>query len=562
MELFLALNLSDKEESKTFTDYNEEILREYNQNGFNVYKSINSFHSGKREINCLEDFLGIWIDLDYPVWKKEQRHEVILRIKKTLWVLPCKINDTYKWYHLFFNLSSSLKRLSFNSYKECYHLINTLLQGDPKMKDITWILKVEWFYDKKVWREDYLITTVYDEKKNELNKEFFENLWIKLEYQDIEKVEKEKEKREKKEMKKMRNEKDIEKIDALEFITMINELAKEREEWFDDYIELVKTWDHYSIWGTWGLKVLKNWTKYEIKDFADKSRYWLKWFFFNWYLKDENDVTKKLLLFMKLLKKLNTWIVLGYWADKLSYSKMWTLEIVNNIAQREKNRLPLFENQDLNEINDIIKSKLWWINWWQMMKVVTWLLVYATKNKKTLDEIIISEKELMEILWLSISKYNKSILRWILLEMWDLVYSEWESNVVLNSETELFTWIHLQHYFDISLYSWNKTWKLFYVIKSRQPKRGGVTYLSEWILHLDKGLADTRKTELAVKLCVDIKSFKTTSLTLDEFKDALWLSFKDEIQLRAKVVEFLKKLQSEKLIIWFEKKTSQRFEIW
>lgn len=566
MKLYLALNMNNSSDVKTFTEENHTELIKLNNEGYNIYQSINSFFDTKRTSENIKEFTWFWIDLDYSIWKKEERHEVLTRIKRVIWVLPSKVNETYKWYHLFFSITPELKRLTTESYKESYNMINVLLQWDPKMKDVTAILKIEWYSDKKFWREDFIINTIYSDTQVRITKKVLEWLWLQLNLVTEEEFIKKIDKKEKNISRKFRNEKDIEEIDSLEFINMINTLCDEQEEWFCKYIEL-EEWgsnSSYSIKDTGWLKVYReDWKKYEIRDFTDKFRFWNRSFFLNYYLDEWIDKSKKYLYLNKVLKNLDSWLSLGLWGDKFSYSKLWAIDIVNNTVKREDVGIKtISSNSDLDQIDRIIKdNNNSNIQVWQVMKVLTWLLKYSSVNKlRITDEVLVSERELMEYIWLSVSKLNKEVLRKILVDMSRMVYSE--GSQLENHQWEDFIGIHLKHYFDITVYSWQSTWKVLYLIKSSQPLNWGVTYLSEGLLSLDKWLSDTRKTTLWVKILLWIRSFKTYNLTLTEFRDTLKLSFKDEAQVRAKVVEYLRRLKKERLIYWFDRVTKNSYKIW
>lgn len=565
MKLYLALNMNDTKDIKIFKERDNTILTELNRRGYNIYQSINSFYDQRRITRNIKEFSWFWIDLDYPIWEKEKKQEVIKRIKKILWVFPTKINETFKWYHIFFTLSTELRRLTLESYREGYKKINLLLSGDPKMKDVTGILKLEGYFDKKKWRDDFMITTVFSNPNSFITREVLEWLWVNVKLLSKKEIIKREKKKKEYSIRKFRNEKDIEDIDWLEFIEMINILSREEEEGFNEEVELLKTWNSYSVVGTDGIKLLKDNTwKYKIKDFVEKYRYWNKYFFLNWYLKDIKSISKKYVYFNKILKKLNSGISLWLWGDKYSFSKIWALEIINNTVRREKPWIKVFitNSSEFEQINRLIRdANLVDIQVWQIYKVLIALLKFSTVNKLYLkDEIIISEKELIEYIWLSVSKYNKEILRKILIDMSRLVYSE---KIQVNDYLEENSFNpRIKHYFDITVYFWKKTKKILYLIKSSQPTNGGIIYLNESLLSLDKWLSDTRKTELGVKIILAIRNFKTYNLTLQEFSNILKLSFKDEVQLRSKLVEFLKKLKKEKLITWYKKLTANSFKLW
>ena len=100
-----------------------------------------------------------------------------------------KINETYKWYHIFFDFSKELEYLTLDSYRELYNFINSNLWGDSNMRDVTWILKVEWFLDNKDGRS-YEITNIYNNPANKLNKDYLITYGLKAEFRKEELVEK------------------------------------------------------------------------------------------------------------------------------------------------------------------------------------------------------------------------------------------------------------------------------------------------------------------------------------------------------------------------------------
>ena len=135
---------------KNFTCFNEKDFKKLNKDGWNIYESVNTFFLEWRKEKDLGRFNASGIDLDTGVEHKfPSFKELLSYIIQKIGVIPSRINETYKWYHIFFDFSKELEYLTLDSYRELYNFINSNLWGDSNMRDVTWILKVEWFLDNK-----------------------------------------------------------------------------------------------------------------------------------------------------------------------------------------------------------------------------------------------------------------------------------------------------------------------------------------------------------------------------------------------------------------------------
>lgn len=253
----------------------EKDLITRNQEGYNIYFIANDFWKN-RSIKELVAFKHLAFDID----SKALDDKELLGICQThLWFLPCKINETYKGYHILFRLDEDLVSLDSSTYYLLYNYINDILGWDNAMKDITGIFKVAGYKDHKEGR-DYLIEERYT-GEHILTKKNIESLNISLEF-DNKRIERYNESVKK----KQRNKNLFENIDPH---ILIQEIQKEKELFsFPLTIQSNGTIDNTS-----GLKIHWDKTKYVIKDFTDKKRYGNYNFFFRYILREKLQIDKR-----------------------------------------------------------------------------------------------------------------------------------------------------------------------------------------------------------------------------------------------------------------------------
>ncbi len=353
-------------------DFNiNKYLQLENQKWYNIYYILNDFYNNRSEKNIYK-FNQIWIDLDYCDLSLE---ELLKDIKLKLNILPFKINKTFKWYHVIFNLESSLKLINTTIYKELYKYINTKLWWDKKMKDITSILKVEWYIDHKDNRK-YLITNVYINKDNKITSAIAENI---LKKDLIFDTDREKKIEEKIKNKKIRNTR-IENIDWLELISYLNKIPKY------SWITIINNWIKWTTW----LKLYEEDWKTTIKDFSWKGRYWISWFLLNYILKDLDNLTK-MSEYAKILSIF--WIKLRENYQPTKFPLMYLLWLKKD------------------DIVDDLNNKIIWKDKWFIMK----LLISINYILNNTEEEYIEEKSIIELLKLSKSKNSKDKIRkWLI----------------------------------------------------------------------------------------------------------------------------------------------------
>lgn len=420
---FILMNPKDKDDvlyvnEEPWIDTNT-ILTQKNKEWYNIYIILNDFDK-KRTEGDLIGFKTIWIDLDMQentiVGEYNWDYKSILSLcKNKLWFYPTKINKTYKGFHLYFDLDSSLYSMEREQYIKLYKHINKVLGGDPKMKHITGVLKSEGFNDNKGDRK-FIITTEYTNDIRISKKQIECILWEEI-IEDTKRIED----YEIKVLKKERNTNMFEKIDCLDFINAIN-----NNSYIFNGIKINITWK--SIDGTSWLKIYKDESWFHtIKDFSGKNRFWNSKFLYNYVIKelmwiiDFKDIQNK-----EQIGKIMWWLSSEFW---IKYNKGLSEKPIHNT----------FMEMAIQKNEVTLPKSLHWDIWEKMFKMYDEYLTdsgmkgevkrctillnnYCIDNNLNLNNwIIIKENDLLNAFWYWIDSKNKKhisdtmdFLNWLL----------------------------------------------------------------------------------------------------------------------------------------------------
>lgn len=128
-------------------DITQEKLLEYNSfHWFNVYRTLNSFIWNKRNIKDIDKFKRILIDID-GTKNFIEFIDKLASLKTVYWIYPFEVNETYKWFHMIFELDEELAYLDKEQYISLSKILNSFLWWDYKAHQIDWLYKVHWFVD-------------------------------------------------------------------------------------------------------------------------------------------------------------------------------------------------------------------------------------------------------------------------------------------------------------------------------------------------------------------------------------------------------------------------------
>lgn len=523
-----------------------EVLRNVNKEGYNVYLILNDFES-KRTSNELIWLKWFWIDLDMqdsdvPTPYQWQLNDILDFCKKKLWFLPTKINRTFKWFHLFFKLSDELYSLDSEQYVNSYKYINKILWGDPKMKDVTAILKVDGFIDNKEGRKWFVIKNEYFNNENIVSVENIKSiLWCVAKF-DTKRIEL----FQLKTIKRGRNNNMFEEIDCLDFINAIN---NNNDAFKDIHIEV----NGSDIDDTSGLKVYNdNWI-HRIKDFSGKNRFGNRLFLYNYVIKEvmwitdfkvakktkfkDDNEKKEYDLKVKGIEKIGK--IMGFLSNEfgIKYNKGLdekpivdsfmlfnlenkTFDIINPEDKLDMEVMTKFNNYIMKDIKV----------WDDLMRVATALNYFCHQNWLDIKrKFEIKENELLSLIWLSNKTENRKNLRILLkllsvLEIWNKIekIEEWKlKGYIRKTGVGLFNFSILERHNFETLYEIKSN---FNVVKKN--------WINESLILENKFLFLSRVKE-------NISNFGKYQYSLDRTMEFTWLTSKDWVK---------------KLLLWYKKK--------
>lgn len=179
--LYLLIDRTDKERraiSASEEEATPEFLSEKNQDGYNVYITVNSFYSGRRLEANIAECRYIFVDVDLPreeiptneieyqKYKTEHRDILLSRvqaIKEDFGISPEEINETYKGFHLLYPVDKEVSKMSKDTYFQISTLLTEHLDGDASCRDLARVYKVPGFLDRKEGR-NFEVTRIISDK--------------------------------------------------------------------------------------------------------------------------------------------------------------------------------------------------------------------------------------------------------------------------------------------------------------------------------------------------------------------------------------------------------------
>jgi len=381
----------ETDENFTFSEdkITNEELQNYNDKGFNIYQSVNTFIGDRRLEKDLAEIKSCFIDIDFPeitgLTIKERSEflknkyetfiiEKLKLIKKNYNISPSEINITYKGFHILFNYEDSCFFIEPQIHKEINNLLNEMLGGDENARDLARVYKVPWFMDwkskskikiKPLFKQDNKVITPYH-----INSNF--NLEFKTrEYFSLNKT------REKKENLKNTYLENIEFINSQDCFLLLeravnflnSEYAKNllKNSDIDKILNKLKyqeTWNNFTFLEEDGLSLTsglfiekdENWI-WKINDYSKKTRRGNYNFFKNWIFSEEilNDnklfwICSKEIFWLSLNKNLSKLIKGDYklfwdistWLSKLNLNEKGFQEEINLLNKLEEENKEVF----------------------------------------------------------------------------------------------------------------------------------------------------------------------------------------------------------------------------
>lgn len=159
----------ETEETKSFSENKITIdeLVNFNNKGWNIYESVNTFKGNKRNKKDIAEIKSCFVDIDYPEILKmndkeralflktkfEEIKEKLLQIQHEFDIFPNTINITYKWFHILFNYEESCYFIDNETHLKVNNKINDILWWDENARDIARVFKSIGFIDWKGWKK-------------------------------------------------------------------------------------------------------------------------------------------------------------------------------------------------------------------------------------------------------------------------------------------------------------------------------------------------------------------------------------------------------------------------
>lgn len=272
------------------------------------------------------------IDLDGT--DKEQTYLNLVKnsykTKANFNIFPNYVIETYKGFHVIFAFHQDIHFLKEEIYLSFFQFINEIYNWDKRFKPITGMMKVPWFIDHKDWRNFLIKEKDFKKSANRIDLEQFSSIF------SIHWNEKKKFLKAENQI-KIEVDALIESIDAKELIKVLNRNYMQWVYWFNKPIKISK--DKVSINDTNWLKLFynKEEKRYTFKDFAEKWRYGILWFLWNYYFefyKNDFNYAKK---FLENFIYENFWIVVAY-NDIKHFEKFCIKKEKTKIKQSKKNK--------------------------------------------------------------------------------------------------------------------------------------------------------------------------------------------------------------------------------
>lgn len=476
-------------------------LKKYNKTGYNIYLAINWFQWKRRRKANIEKFRGFMIDLDGT--DKEQTYLNLVKnsykTKANFNIFPNYVIETYKGFHVIFAFHQDIHFLKEEIYLSFFQFINEIYNWDKRFKPITGMMKVPWFIDHKDWRNYPIKENDFKTSPNRIDLEQLSSIFSVAG-------------NEKKKFLKLENEIKIdeeamiESIDAKELIKVLNKNYMEWVQWFNKPIKISK--DKVSINDTNWLKLFynKEEKKYTFKDFAEKWRYGILWFLWNYYFefyKKDFPAAKK---FLEEFIYNNFQIIVAY-NDIKHFEKFCVKKEKTKIKQSQKNKklIPQFPLQQF--ANKKIK---WWDG--NVVKLSTfqkYLKIFDLRRVNINSAIRCSKEEFTSLLG----------------EIWE-VYVEDNSWVkVIKSHESVFNMkIETKKNEYVNLITYYKSWEFYNVkfyIKNILSKKSMQILISDNLYNYILSIRSYEKVAFLLDILMGYENYGTLTYKL-------WWVFKNQ----------------------------------
>lgn len=596
-KIYFLKNFST-DEIESFAEDDERATPEYlkakNENGFNIYISVNTFLWNKRKNDELAEIQACFIDLDFPeiksfwydeewikkrvsfLWEK-YRNEIIPKlreIKEKYNITPSQVNVTYKGLHILFDYDNDCYFITPEIHQNINTILNEILGGDENARDLARVYKVVWFIDWKNWKKGKIKSLESSKIITNISKEVIENNFkLQFKQRDLKQIEKDKEKAKKNEInenkRQDRKKVNIDKINSIDSLEIINKLKvfflKEdiKNNFSPEILEKIqnklkykqessnrfKFYEEDGLILTSGLYLVKNKTHHEIEDYSKHSRQTNYNFIKNWILKDTNTDFKTFnsIIYFVAGITLNTKDEKKAIIDKKIYLDfIYSRLIFPNNTTRSKLQQEVKENnKKIYNLTDKINYKEWF------SKIFLWFFHYLYTN---LDNTFYYKEdnsyyfEVNEILKQSFQITSKSSLehnKKIFFQIIDIIS---KIKLDINSkEVNIFS----------QIIKTKKSNKDILIIKPYSNnikfKFSDILFFNKEILHFQKGFKNTKITDLLIYITWILEtSSNNVTLSLEQVYEFLGYKTQNEKGKKQGLQKFLKEAKNLSIIKNFQ----------
>ena len=568
------LNLNEENENKLIEDKkylvfqkeDKKTFERLNKEGYNVYKTLNTFIWNRRIASNLDKFKKILIDFDKNDFDSYiELIERVNKLKNKFNIAPTEILKTYKWYHYIYSFDKELEYLDIEQYTNFSNFIVNLLNWDKKAHQVTWIYKVPGYLDMKNNRKFLIEKETGSANDKLITKKVIEKIiW--------EKVKSRKDIIEKTKIKKQ-NQKEM----TTNYSKSINQLN------FKDFIlpKLIEAW--YSI------EIDENW-KIDNTSWINISKDWFVNDFSHWKESWENRANWNYNFLLNYIFEWNYPEFMKFCSIHLGVKRIWNWkieipkEIVNVITKKEfkmwnfVNELNIKEDElmidavsdmfiaseklVLDNVKKFSNSLFQEKNEWDVNKII-----YSNSIINTLLGVIWFSKNSKEVmsLWDSTYKFNiEDLLSFFKLDnhinnrknlMMLLVSSsrlqflrkyEWYLN------WEATKWYEVLYSPLQIMYFWLwETWKSHVVLKIIDSKKWN-HYLPKEFFNINQKVFDNQNNYNYLTLHISelLEKKDIISFSFEKIVEMAWLKIKESNPriTKSKIKSFLEKLKSLKVI--------------
>jgi len=545
----------ETDKTLTFPEWNitEDDLKIYNEKGWNIYESVNTFIWNDRKSENIAEIKSCFIDIDYSeikslsekerAWflKEKFTNKIIPSLKNInhlYTIKPSQINVTYKWFHILFDYEEDCYFIDTDIHFKINQLLNDILGWDENARDIARVYKSVGFIDNKNWPK-WKITSLkktmdLTSNSNKINKIIIEKLFsFDFKVRDIEKIENKVATKQKQFEKKLQNIEKINSIDSLIFIENLKSLLETNKSLFLDCEKIsnklkLKNIDdslfkfYEEDWKnlTSGLVLEKNKDGlFEINDYSKKTRRWNYNFLKNWIF-ENTEIDYKLFSF---ILNHSTWITLNSNIEensKFDSKLLWDKHYNRMDFWEKKDQIQSFVQHSILDREDIeeeykiifaesIKLKTSINGFWKMFR---WFFTYIAENVDKLELTdngkykINFDEFITNIFWIDNKKAiknQKSYIKFLLTILWELRVPSTEKDTLNWKTIELVTMVPiLKIYFQQNLWwRWNND--CFFVEPLQSKKfifNWNSAYINKKILTYQSWFKNSKITDLFIDI--------------------------------------------------------------